>query len=119
MDARLTFSTVVPPLALGLGAYLFHRLTTRVAPGIPYAGEGSWSERLQIPVEYGKDPVGTLAKMRKKLGNVFCVDLFIMRIVFILGAEGNREVLRSAEEDLSFWEQIRWAMGPKLGFSGF
>ena len=112
-----TLALALPTLSLGLVAYIVHLFTTRISPNVPYVGEGSWKERLKVPVQYGKDPIGTLVKARKELGNVFCVDLFIFRVVFVLGAEGNREVLKSAEEDLSFWEQARWAFGPKLSAS--
>ena len=112
-----TLALALPTLSLGLVAYIVHRFTTRISPNVPYVGEGSWKERLKVPVQYGKDPIGTLVKARKELGNVFCVDLLIFRVVFVLGAEGNREVLKSAEEDLSFWEQARWAFGPRLSAS--
>lgn len=38
----------------------------------------------------------------------------VAKIVFVLGPEGNKEVLRATEDQLSFWEQIRWALGPLL-----
>lgn len=86
----------------------------RLSPSLPYAGESTLASRLSTPVLYGKDPVGFLCETRKRLGDVFCVDLMVAKIVFVLGPEGNKEVLRATEDQLSFWEQIRWALGPLL-----
>ncbi|TDL19811.1 cytochrome P450 [Rickenella mellea] len=94
-----------------IGSYLFRRFTNRVSPNIPYAGSDSLWDRLKVPVEYGIDPVGFLAKQREKLGDVFCVDLFLVKIVFFLGSDGNKVVLRAAEDQLSFWEGLRWLTG--------
>lgn len=95
-------------------AYLKTKLTRQISPTIRYAGEGSIISRLQVPVKYGKDPINFLREAREILGDVFCVDLFVTQIVFFLGPEGNKEVLRASEDHLSFWEQVRWAMGPVL-----
>ena len=72
------------------------------------------ASRITVPVKYRKDPINFLLETREQLGDVFCVDLFVTKFVFVLGPEGNREVLRAPEERLSFWEQVRWAMGPVL-----
>lgn len=108
---------IVPTVAVIGIAYTVYNFTTRISPTIPYAGEETLSARLQVPVEYGKDPVEFLRRTRKKLGDVFCVDLFAMKVVFILGSEGNREILRAAEDKISFWEEIKWLMGPVVGES--
>lgn len=97
--------------------YLIQRFATRISPTIPYVGGNSLFKRLGAVVENGKDPVGFLRRTRKELGDVFCVDMMMFKLVFFLGAEYNRDVLRAAEEDLSFWEQIRWAMGPRISHS--
>lgn len=93
------------------GAFKFN---TRISPTIPYAGEQSLADRLQVPVEYGNDPIEFLKKTRKQLGDVFCVDLLVAKIVFVLGAEGNKEVMRAAEDKLSFNDGLIWALGPIL-----
>ncbi|KAH8115693.1 cytochrome P450 [Phellopilus nigrolimitatus] len=107
---------VVPTLVVAGIAYAVHRFNTRISPTIPYAGEESLAARLRVPVEYGKDPVEFLRKTRKQLGDVFCVDLFAAKIVFVLGAEGNKAVMRAAEDKLSFFEQIKWALGPTIDY---
>lgn len=94
--------------------YVVRKFTSRLSPSIPFAGEQSVLARLKVPIEYGKDPVHFLCKTRRSLGDVFCVDLFVVKIVFLLGPEGNKAVLRAPEDELSFWEQVRWAMGPVL-----
>ena len=105
----------LPPLLIVGLIYAAHRFTSRISPDVPYAGEGSLSSRLQVPVEYAKDPVEFLRKTRKELGrDVFCVDLLAAKMVFVLGAEGNREILRAGEERLSFWDGIKWVFGPVM-----
>ena len=102
---------LAPALLLAGLAYGAFKFNTRVSPGIPYAGEQSLIDRLQAAGEYGKDPVEFLRKTRKQLGDVFCVDLLVVKIVFVLGAEGNKEVTRAVEDKLSFWDQVKWALG--------
>lgn len=113
----------VPVTPLVASAFVILGLTlaiqkhaTRLSSSIPYAGEGSFRSRLQVPVEYGKDPIKFLVETRRKLGDVFCVDLLVTKIVFLLGAEGNKEVLKASEEHLSFWAQVRWSMGPLMSW---
>ena len=118
MEAVSTrFSTsmlAIPTLFLCGVLYLSHRFTTRISPNIPYAGEGSLSSRLNAADEYGKDPVEFLRKTRQQLGDVFCVDLIIAKIVFFLGSDGNKTVLRAAEDKLSFKDAVRWSLGSAL-----
>lgn len=105
-------SLLVPVVAiLGLSV-LLRRFSRRLSPSLPYAGESSIASRLSTPILYGKDPVGFLCETRKSLGDVFCIDLIVTKIVFILGAEGNKDVLKATEDQLSFWKQIEWALGP-------
>lgn len=109
-----SFSVNVFPLFISTLTFLFvvytiRKFSARISPAIPYAGEGSLHSRLQVPVEYSKNPAKFLNKTRKKLGDVFCVDLFAVKIVFLLGVEGNRDILRASEDEISFWESARWA----------
>lgn len=115
MDSSKLVSTVTASVVAILGiAGVVQWFSRRLSPSLPYAGESSFASRLLTPVIYGKDPVGFLCETRKRLGDVFCVDLLVTKIVFVLGPEGNKEVLRATEDQLSFWEQIRWALGPLL-----
>lgn len=91
-----------------------HKFFARISPGIPYAGGESLLSRLRVPAEYGKDPVGFLVKTRDEIGDVFCVDLFLVKFVFFLGGENNKMVFRSHEDDLSFWDVQRFMMGPQF-----
>lgn len=123
MDAFLPKPTmsllVIPTLVVAGISYAALKFNTRVSPGVPYAGEESLSARLQVPVEYGKDPASFLQKTRKQLGDVFCVDLLVAKIVFVLGPEGNKEVFRATEDKLNFAEQLKWALGPVASLSEF
>lgn len=105
-------STFIPAAVLLFLTYRLHKFVSRISPAIPTAGEGSILERLSVPVQYGMDPVGFLARQRAKLGDVFCVDLFLLKFVVFLGPEGNRSILRASEKELSFWEMIKTLLGP-------
>lgn len=95
-----------------LALYLWYkRFTTRVSPTVPYAGEGSLGSRLKVLAEYGSDPAKFLIQQRKKLGDVFCVDLFLVKFVYFLGPEANRAILRAPENELGFYEFVKRFMG--------
>lgn len=112
-NALIAASTV----AAGFASYAWYKFNTSIAPGLPTAGSGSLASRLKAAEEYGKDPVEFLCKMREKLGDVFYVDLILVKFVFCLGPEYNKLILRAAEEDFSFWKQIEWASGPRIAKS--
>lgn len=105
-------SLLLVPVVAILGLSVLLRFSRRLSPSLPYAGESSIASRLSTPILYGKNPVGFLCETRKSLGDVFCVDLIVTKIVFILGPEGNKDVLKATEDQLSFWKQIEWALGP-------
>ncbi|KAJ9101097.1 hypothetical protein QFC21_003315 [Naganishia friedmannii] len=79
----------------------------------PFGGRNAipWA-KTSIPflggaVEYGTDPVKFLVEQRKKVGDVFRVNLIVMKVTFVLGAKWNRWLLKEAkEEEVSFWEAI-------------
>ncbi|KAF7797473.1 hypothetical protein EIP86_008670 [Pleurotus ostreatoroseus] len=110
---------VFTSLALAV-AYAYHKHTKRVSPTIPYAGgqtaarDPTFLERLQAAGEYAKDPVSFLAKTRSIIGDVFCVDLIVTKIVFLLGPDGNKELFRAPEDKLSFEESVKWSLGPTI-----
>lgn len=97
---------------IALFSYGYIRFTTRISPTVPYAGEESLLARLRVPVEYGLDPVKFLIEQRKRLGDVFCLDLFLIKMVFFLGSQGNKAVLHASENDVSFWENMKLFLGP-------
>ena len=47
---------------------------------------------------FGKDPVKYLQSQRDIHGNVFLVDLFVLRMVFVLGPEANNTVFKGTEK---------------------
>lgn len=106
------YSVLVPTLLVAGASIKAIKFYSRISPTIPYAGESSFYDRLQAPVDYSKDPAEFLRKAREKLGNVFCVDLLAAKIVFVLGPEGNKEVMKATEDKLNFAAQLRWALGP-------
>lgn len=92
--------------------YLVWRFLTRLPPGIPNAVG-------RLPVvgaaqELGEDPIGFLTKHRRKLGDVFSVDVIFFRIVFVLGNTSVSQFLKNKEKDFSFWDALAKAQ-PLLG----
>ncbi|KAJ9108613.1 hypothetical protein QFC19_002331 [Naganishia cerealis] len=58
-------------------------------------------------IQYGTDPVKFLIEQRRKVGDVFRVNLVVMKITFVLGAKWNRWLLKDTkEEEVSFWDAI-------------
>ena len=83
---------------------LYTRFTTRISPSIPYAGEESILSRIRVLGDYGSNQRDFLMKQRRKLGDVFCVDLLIFKIVYFFGAESNRAILNTPERRISLTE---------------
>ena len=104
--------------AIGAFAYGLYHFKKRISLDIRYAGQKSLLDRLRVPVEFGKDPIHFLTKTRQEKGQkypeVFCVDLFVTKFVFLLGAEGNRAIFRASEDELSFVEGNLRFLGPFL-----
>lgn len=83
MDSSKFLSTVTASVVAFLGiAGVVQWFSRRLSPSLPYAGESTLVSRLSTPVLYGKDPVGFLCETRKKLGDVFCVDLMVAKVVW-------------------------------------
>ena len=114
-----SIALLIPTFAILTATYVSRKFFTRISPTIPYDSEESLSARLKAPAEYSNDPVDFLMKTRRKLGDVFCVDLFAVKIVFLVGVEGNKDILRASEETISFWENAKWAFGPVMDWSEF
>ena len=114
----MLLSILIPIIIFSSFYVVSSRLRTRISPSIPYAGGGSLSARFKVLADYGKDPVKLLVEQRKILGDVFCVDLILFKLVFLLGADGNKAVFRAPEESLSFWENVHMFIGPFAGPSG-
>ena len=92
-NMQLLFSFLVS-VSLLLYYFYYQRVLKRVSPTIPYVGEESLLARLKAAGDYNLNTVKFLVEQRKKLGDVFCVDLIILKIVFFLGAEGDRKSTR-------------------------
>lgn len=58
-------------------------------------------------IAYGKDPLKFLAKQRARYGDVFLVNLGILRAVFFLGPQGTTAILKGTERSgLSFYQPL-------------
>lgn len=101
-------------LLAGFLTYVYWKFTTRIAPNIPYAGEGSIVSRLKVPVEYTLDLPRFLHRQRKLLGDVFCVDLIVTKIIFVMGNRASREILRAPGSELDSWEVLTRSFGPVM-----
>ena len=63
-------------------------------------------------VSYGIDPVKFLAGQRARHGDVFRVNLVIIRIVFLLGPEGTNALLKGTEKSgISFYSALSFLIG--------
>lgn len=98
----------------GLATYVVQRFTTRVSPTIPFVGGNSLVARLSAAELFGRNPVELLKRSRELYGDAFCIDLILFKIVFFLGSENNKRVLRASEDELSFIESVKWALGPRI-----
>jgi sterol 14alpha-demethylase len=63
-------------------------------------------------ISFGIDPIKFLLSQRARLGDVFLVDLAIIRIVFFLGPDGTNAILKGTERSgISFWEAVVFIFG--------
>lgn len=58
-------------------------------PSLPFFGNS---------ISFRKDPIKFLQSQQARHGNIFLVDLMVLRIVFCLGPEGNNAVFKGTEE---------------------
>ena len=65
-------------------------------PSIPNAS--STLSVLGNSLSFAKDPVAFLQSQRDRLGDVFLVDLMMLRIVFFLGPEGSNSIFKGTED---------------------
>lgn len=72
-------------------------------PNLPFIGNS---------IFFGIDPVKFLLAQRARFGDVFLVNLCIIRIVFFLGPAGTNAILKGTERSgISFWEAVRFIFG--------
>ena len=89
---------------------LYWLLKTPSIPSIPTATP-------HIPlignsVSFGLDPVQFLLNQRAKHGDIFLVNLAIIKIVFFLGPEGTNAVLKGTEKGgISLWAALSFLIG--------
>jgi len=63
-------------------------------------------------ISYGIDPIKFLTSQRAQHGDIFLVDLAIIRIVFFLGPEGTNAILKGSEKSgVSFWAALSFLIG--------
>lgn len=65
-------------------------------------------------IRFGINPVRYLQEQRKIHGDIFCVDLLIIRITFNISTAANVQFTRKAEADLGFWKVAEERMGPRV-----
>jgi len=65
-------------------------------------------------IRFGINPIKYLQEQRKIHGDVFCVDLLIIRITFNISPAANQQFTRKAEADLGFWKIAEERMGPRV-----
>lgn len=63
-------------------------------------------------VSFGIDPVQFLLNQRAKHGDIFLVNLAILRVVFFLGPDGTNAILKGTEKGgISFWAALSFLIG--------
>lgn len=89
---------------------LYYLLAPSSLPGIPNA-----TPNLPIvgnAIHFGLNPVAFLKTQRARHGDVFLVNLAIIKIVFFLGPEGTNAILKGTEKGgISFWDALKFVIG--------
>jgi sterol 14-demethylase len=81
-------------------------LIPTATPHIPLIGNS---------VSFGIDPVKFLLNQRAKHGDIFLVDLAVIRVVFFLGPEGTNAVLKGTEKGgISLWTALSFLIGSSV-----
>jgi hypothetical protein len=63
-------------------------------------------------ISFNDDPVKFLLEQRARHGDIFLVNLSIIRIVFFLGPEGVNTILKGTEKSgISFWAMLSFLIG--------
>jgi sterol 14alpha-demethylase len=66
-------------------------------------------------VSYGIDPIKFLLDQKARHGNIFLVDLAVIRIVFFLGPDGTNAVLKGTDKSgISFWAAMKFVIGQAI-----
>src|SRR5271169_669772 len=64
-------------------------------------------------ISFGLDPVKFLIAQRARHGNIFLVNLAVLRIVFVLGPDGTNAIFKATEKSgISFWAAVADIFGP-------
>src|SRR5579862_6881492 len=105
-------TTALPTLLvfLLLLPLLYYFLTPSSLTGIPNA-----TPCLPIvgnAIHFGINPVKFLKTQRARHGDVFLVNLAIIKIIFFLGPEGTNAILKGTEKGgISFWDALKFVIG--------
>jgi len=112
-------STITLVSSLVLGAilislpflvYYFRKPSVR---GISNASP--WYPLIGNSAHWGMDPIKFLLEQRAKLGNVFLVDLAVIRVVFFLGPEGTNAILKGTDSSgIGFWAAMDFVIGEAI-----
>jgi len=61
------------------------------------------------------DPIKFLVEQRAKLGNVFLIDLAVIRVVFFLGPDGTNAILKGTDSSgIGFWAAMDFVIGDAI-----
>eukprot|EP01112_Ceratiomyxa_fruticulosa_P003834 TRINITY_DN1414_c0_g1_i1.p1 TRINITY_DN1414_c0_g1~~TRINITY_DN1414_c0_g1_i1.p1 ORF type:complete len:402 (+),score=77.55 TRINITY_DN1414_c0_g1_i1:416-1621(+) len=98
-------NTLFLSLVLVVLVFLIFRLKQRRSINV-HVPRAKGSSFFGAAVDYGKDPINFLLKARKDLGDVFIVDLFVIKFIFVLGGKNANKILTASEDKVSFWEMV-------------
>ena len=64
-------------------------------------------------ISFGRDPIKFLIAQRARHGDIFLVNLVVIRIAFVLGPDGTNAIFKGTEKSgISFWEAVADVFGP-------
>eukprot|EP01117_Protostelium_nocturnum_P002468 TRINITY_DN1315_c0_g1_i1.p1 TRINITY_DN1315_c0_g1~~TRINITY_DN1315_c0_g1_i1.p1 ORF type:complete len:490 (-),score=164.44 TRINITY_DN1315_c0_g1_i1:82-1551(-) len=95
--------TLVFTLLIASAAFLYLLKRKNAYGNIPLAKGSTW---MGVGKDFALNPVGFLVEQRRKLGDVFVMDLFILKFVVLLGAKNSSKVLKASDNEFHFLEGI-------------
>jgi sterol 14alpha-demethylase len=64
-------------------------------------------------ISFGVDPIKFLIAQRVRHGDIFLVNLVVVRIAFFLGTDGTNAIFKGTEKSgISFWAAVADIFGP-------
>lgn len=105
----MTLLLLLAPLLLLPVLYYVHKLSSgttipTATPYLPLIGNA---------ISFGLNPIQFLQSQRSKHGDIVLINLLVLKVVFLLGPDGNNIIFKGTERGgISFWAAISFIFGP-------